>query len=359
MRAVRVAYTLEQCWHRVPGGTAVAALEVARALQEQPDLDLIGVAGRHRGTPMAGCKPSIPMRYLPCGGRLLYESWMRLSWPKVESVVDAPDLVHATTIIAPATTRPLVVTLHDLAFLHHPEFYTAHGNKIFRRSLEILKKNAQAVLCSSRATMTDCVDAGFSASVLHHVPLGVNDVQATPSDVQRVRSTYSLPSEYLLFVGTLEPRKNLARLVQAHALVADAPPLVIVGAQGWGNGTPIASENVVFLGHVPTADLAALYAAAQALCYPSILEGFGLPILEAMVQGTPVLTSFATSTEEVAGNAAVLVDPLDVSAIADGLHRVLARHDELSHLGRAHATTMSWQRTAALTHGVYTQVCTS
>ena len=89
------------------------------------------------------------------------------------------------------------------------------------------------------------------------------------------------------------------------------------------------------------------------------MEGFGLPILEAMVQATPVLTSLATSTEEVAGNAAVLVDPLDVSAIADGLHQVLARHDELSHLGRAHATTMSWQRTAALTHGVYTQVCAS
>lgn len=140
MRAVRVAYTLEQCWHRVPGGTAVAALEVARALQERADLDVIGVAGRHRGTPTVGYEPSIPMRYLPFGGAVLYESWMRLSWPKVESVVNAPDLVHATTIIAPATTRPLVVTLHDLAFLRHPEFFTARGNKIFRRSLEILKK---------------------------------------------------------------------------------------------------------------------------------------------------------------------------------------------------------------------------
>ncbi|MSO59452.1 MAG: glycosyltransferase family 1 protein [Ilumatobacteraceae bacterium] len=356
MRAVRVAYTLEQCWHRVPGGTAVAALEAARALQELPDLELIGVAGRHRGGATDGFEPPIKMQYLPCGGPLLYESWLRLSWPKVESVVDAIDLVHATTIIAPATTRPLVVTLHDLAFLHHPEFFTARGNKVFRRSLNILKKNAVAVLCSSRATMADCIDAGFSASLLHHVPLGVREVQVRPSDVQQVRTAYSLPTDYLLFVGTLEPRKNLTRLVQAHALMTDPPPLVIVGAPGWGDVTPVASEKIIFLGHIPAADLVALYAGAQALCYPSIMEGFGLPILEAMMHGTPVLTSRGTSTEEVAGTAAVLVDPLDIESIANGLRQVLARHDELSHLGRVHAATMSWQQTAALTHDVYSQV---
>ncbi len=357
MRAVRVAYTLEQCWHRVPGGTAVAALEVARALQVMPNLELIGVAGRHRGGAAVGFEPVVPMRYLPCGGPLLYESWLRLSWPKVEAVVDDVDLVHATTIIAPATTRPLVVTLHDLAFLHYPEFFTRRGNKIFRRNLDILKNKAVAVLCSSRATMSDCAEAGFDVSLLHHVPLGVRQAPTTASDVQRVRSQYSLASDYLLFVGTLEPRKNLMRLVEAHSLMTDVPPLVIVGAPGWGNATPVVSKNIVFLGHVPADDLGALYAGARALCCPSIMEGFGLPILEAMMHGTPVLTSRGTSTEEVSAGAAVLVDPLDIEAIADGLRQVLARYDELSHLGRAHAQTMSWQQTAALTHSVYSKVC--
>ncbi|NDC46683.1 MAG: glycosyltransferase family 1 protein [Actinobacteria bacterium] len=166
-----------------------------------------------------------------------------------------------------------------------------------------------------------------------------------------------LPEHYLLFVGTREPRKNLQRLLAAHqSLGADVPPLVIVGARGWGDDVADsyeASDRVHFIGHVASHELAAAYAGARALCYPSVMEGFGLPILEAMAHGTPVLTSKGTSTEEVAAGAAVLVDPLEVSAIAAGIREVLARRDELSQLGRTRATGATWQHTADLVVQAY------
>ena len=110
---MRIAYTFEQCWRRVPGGTGIAAVEVARELALRSDVEMIGVAGRHRHPPTDGFAPSISVNSLPIGGPLLFESWLRLGWPKVESVVDNADLVHSTTIIPPATSLPLVVTIHD------------------------------------------------------------------------------------------------------------------------------------------------------------------------------------------------------------------------------------------------------
>jgi glycosyltransferase involved in cell wall biosynthesis len=136
----------------------------------------------------------------------------------------------------------------------------------------------------------------------------------------------------------------------------DVPPIVVVGAHGWGDDAADsyeASDRVHFAGHVADDDLAAIYAGAAALCYPSVMEGFGLPVLEAMSHGTPVLTSRGTSTEEVAGGAAVLVDPLDTAAIAAGIREVLARRDELSHAGRQRASAATWQNTAELVVQAY------
>lgn len=230
---VRIAYTFEQCWRRVPGGTGIAAVEVARELALRSDLEVIGVAGRHRHPPTDGFAPPIAVNALPIGGPLLFESWLRLRWPKVESVVDDTDLVHSTTIIPPATSLPLVVTIHDLAFLRHPDFFTARGNKVFRRSLDIIRDTAAMVLCSSQATIDDCVTAGIDADRLRLVPLGVTTHAITDTDRARVRATYDLPERFILFVGTLEPRKNLARLIAALDSIRGAPPLVVVGMAGW------------------------------------------------------------------------------------------------------------------------------
>ena len=353
---MRIAYTFEQCWHRVPGGTGIAAIEVARELALIDDVDLIGVAGRHRNPPTEGFVPPNEMTTLPIGGPLLYESWLRLKWPKVESVVDDADLVHATTIIPPATSLPLVVTIHDVAFLRHPDFFTARGNKVFRRSLDIIREKAAMVLCSSQATLDDCQAAGIDSDRLRLVPLGVTSQTITDADRARVRATYDLPERFVLFVGTLEPRKNLARLIAALDSMRGAPPLVVVGMEGWGDYAPSTAYDVRFTGFVPAHNLPALYEACTVFAFPSVLEGYGLPVIEAMAHGAAVVTSRGTSTEEVAGGAAVLVDPLDIASIASGLSEALANVDQLRSSGIARAAEVPWSITAAATARAYREV---
>lgn len=356
MVPVQVAYTLEQCWHRVPGGTAVAALRTAEAMDDITGIDLIGVAGRHAAPPPVEWLPTIPWKQLPIAAPWLYESWLHARWPRPESVTGPVDIVHATTLIPCPTRKPLVVTLHDLAFLHNPENFTKHGIRVFRRSLAMTKRWADLVLCCSQVTMDDCLAAGISADRLRHVPLGVEYEYASPADVDRVRTSYVLPERYLLFVGTIEPRKNLRRLAEAVALLDDPLPLVVAGADGWGEASAGMVGDIRFLGFVPTEDLWALYAGAHVFCYPSVHEGFGLPVLEAMAQGTPVVTSMDTATEEAADGAAVLVDPANTADIARGITEAAERRAELSTKGRHRAAQATWRATAECTAAAYREL---
>lgn len=360
MEGVRVAYTLEQCWHRVPGGTAVSALEVARAMTEvRRDVELVGVSGKHLDDPTLNFDLSIDVVGLRVSGAMLYEMSLRLNQPKVERSMTDIDLVHCTTIIPFATRKKMVATVHDLAFLHHPEFFTRRGNDVFRRSLKVLKNRADVILCSSQATVNDCLSQGFAPDRVRHVTLGVRSVQASQNEIDQARKKYSLPGEYLLFVGTLEPRKNLARLVGALRGRTDLPPLVIAGADGWGDIEVPHAANVQWIGFVDDQDLGAVYGGASVMCYPSLWEGFGLPILEAMAQGTPVVTSLGTSTQEVAGGAAVLVDPLSEESIGFGIDEALRDAVVLRQRGRERAAQATWQKTAAATARIYDEVTSS
>jgi glycosyltransferase involved in cell wall biosynthesis len=356
MGDVRVAYTLEQCWHRVPGGTGVAALRIATALSNHDDIRLIGVAGRHRRLPAENWVPSIPVAHLPIASPWLYETWLRWQWPKVEVATGPVDVAHATTLIPCPTDARLVVTLHDLAFLHEPRHFTRHGVRVFHQSLDVIRRRADLVLCCSQATMDDCERVGIGADRLRLVPLGVETSRATDDDVARVRAAHSLPERYLLFVGTIEPRKNLRGLVAAHSRLPDAPPLVVAGATGWGDSGITGAKGVQFIGFVPAADLPGLYAGAEAFCYPSEREGYGLPVLEAMAQGAPVVTSRGTATEETAGGAAVLVDPFDTDDIARGIDEAMRRARELRAKGLARAQKRSWAAAASLTADAYREL---
>lgn len=365
---LRVAYTLEQCWHRVPGGTATAALEVARLLIADPDIDLRPLAGRHRRPPEDPWRPDFEVAPLWFGRPLLYETWLRLGMPKVERATGEVDVCHATGLVPAPSRAPLVVTVHDLAFIRFPEMFTAHGVKVMKRSLDRIIERAAMVICPSDQTARDLLEVGLAADRIAVVPLGVRPRPVSIEEVAGVRSELGLGDRpFALFVGTIEPRKNLVRLVRALASMGSRLPLVVAGADGWGaERSELAAVvedddlEVRFVGLVSEAKLAALYAAAEVFAYPSEWEGFGLPVLEAMAYQTPVVTSRNTSTAEVAGGAAVLVDPFDVDSIAAGLAEALDpdRRAGLIAAGLARVERRSWEMTAAATVEVYRQVAT-
>lgn len=349
---LRVAYTLEQCWHAVPGGTGVAALEVARRLDAADDVTVVGVAGRHRRPPTGSFEPPVEVRRLPLARPWLYETWNRWERPRVESATGPIDVCHSTTAIPAATSAPHVVTVHDVAFLDAPERFSRHGARVMRRGLDRCR-SADLVLCPSRTTATRLADIGFDRARLRVVPWGVTATAVGEDDRRRVIDRYRLPESFVLFVGTIEPRKNLPALASAVARLD--LPLVVAGAAGWGD-VEVPAGDVRFVGFVTADDLPALYATASVFAYPSLDEGFGLPVLEAMASGAPVVTSSGTATEEVADGAAVLVDSADVAAIADGIQDALSRADELRSSGLRRAAEMSWDATVAATVAAYREV---
>ena len=210
MGGMRVAYTLEQCWHDVPGGTAVAALEVARRLAPRPDVTLVGVAGRHRHPPAPPWRAPIPIAQLSLGRVLLYEAWLRLRRPRVESVTGPIDVAHATGIVPCATAAPLVVTFADVAFLHEPDHFSRQGLRVLRRSLDVTRDAAQLVLTPSEASRRELQDAGIDGRRIRVVPWGVDVSPATQEAIAAVRRHYQLPERFVLYVGTLEPREEPA-----------------------------------------------------------------------------------------------------------------------------------------------------
>jgi glycosyltransferase involved in cell wall biosynthesis len=210
------------------------------------------------------------------------------------------DLIHATTLAIPPKSAPLVVTIHDLAFLESPEHFTDRGNRFFNRGLELALRDADVVVCPSEATAADCRTNGFVAERIRVVPWGVATEAATDEDIARVRAHFELDGPFVLWTGTVEPRKNLPGLVEAFLSMDTDMRLVLAGPDGWNEDLAglvrRAPSRITPLGFVDRSDLDALYAAAEVFCYPSLAEGFGLPVLEAMAQGTPVVTSRGTST---------------------------------------------------------------
>jgi glycosyltransferase involved in cell wall biosynthesis len=255
----------------------------------------------------------------------------------------ALDVLHCTTFRGPVRARvPTVVTVHDLAILRAPEVFPRWHRLYGRFGLERVLRAADAIVSVSEFTRAETVElAGVPAERIRVVPHGVDSVFTAEGP--------RASGEYVLAVATLEPRKNLGRAVEAAREAG--VELRVVGARGWG-GVDVEG----WVGEVPDAELAALYRGARCVLYASLYEGFGLPVLEAMACGTPVVTSAATAMEEVAGGAAVLVDPLDVAAIANGIDEAHDRRDELVPAGIARSREFTWERAADAVHELWSEL---
>jgi glycosyltransferase involved in cell wall biosynthesis len=268
--------------------------------------------------------------------------WYPLALPR-EARKRSLDVLHCPTFRAPfSTTMPLVVTVLDLAVLRHPGMFNQWSRRYSRFAVPRVAQAAAAVITISEFTKSEVVEVlGADPEKVHAIPIAV-EAPFTP-DGPRAEG------DYVLSVGTLEPRKNLARVVEAAERLG--VELRVVGAEGWG-GVKVDG----WVGRVSDEELAALYRGARCLVYPSLYEGFGLPVLEAMACGTPVVTSRGGATEEVGGGATVLVDPLDADSIAAGIEDALARPDELRARGLERAQAFSWDRVARDTWAVYEAV---
>lgn len=287
------------------------------------------------------------------------------------------DVVHSTTFCAPRFAlgrKRLVVTIYDLSFVTYPEFHLPANVEHCLRGTKLAIERADALIAISESTRRELIEEmGAPPERIVVTPLasgrGLQRV-SDPARLDAVRRRYELPERFVLFLGALEPRKNVLRLLEACAALSPTLrrefPLVVAGAQGWLNDSVHEQvqklglgESVRFAGYIEPADLAALYSLATVFAYPSLWEGFGLPVLEAMACGTPVLTSSVSSLPEVAGDAAVLVPPTDVHAIAEGLNRLLeddALRVDLARRGPRRAAQFSWERCARETLAIYEAV---
>ena len=286
------------------------------------------------------------------------------------------DLLHVQYTAPPLAPCPVVATVHDLSFEHIPETFKLRSRVQLRITVRATVRRAAHVIAPSEFTRRDLVETyKLDPARVTAIPLAVSPRFRRAEDaaeVARVRGRYGIAAEYVLAVGSIQPRKNLARLLRAYSALRRArgrsnlPQLVLVGKKAWLYGETLRAVeaeglagSVVLTGYVPEADLPALYSGALCFAYPSFYEGFGLPPLEAMSCGAPVLTGNLTSLPEVVGDAALTVDPFDVEALADALGRLIdddALRARLRERGLQRARDFDWRDTARMTLLTYRRV---
>jgi glycosyltransferase involved in cell wall biosynthesis len=324
-----------------------------------------------------GVEPLAGLAYLPCRTIALgYKPWRMLIWlgqlgrVGLDRLLANAELFHATEhLLLPLRSIPAVLTVHDLIFRHLPAHHKPLNRWYLNATMPLYCRRADHIIAVSENTRRDLVTAYGVPEEKVTVILEAADPRFYPRSAEMVtaaRERYGLPPRYLLFVGTIEPRKNLSRLLAAFETVhADrlTDGLVIVGRPGWLYDSFFAAleaspvrDAVVLPGYVVDEDLPAVYAGAQALVFPSLYEGFGLPVLEAMACGTPVVTSRASSIPEVGGDAALYFDPASVGEMAETIRAMLCdptTGEEKREQGLTRAAQFSWQRVAAETWDVY------
>ena len=353
----------------VPARLTGAGVYVARVLAElaaRDDLELEAFCAP--GSAGALAAPGLRLRpvRLAGAGRPARIAWTQLLAGRAARRAGA-GLLHGVHYELPLRSGlPQVVTVHDLTLLTHPGWHEASKVRYFGWAMRRAVAAATRVLCVSATTAADLTERlGVPGDRVDVTPLGTDLRPAADSQVAELRRRLGLDGPYLLGLGTVEPRKDLPTLVRAFAALAAELPhrLVLAGLAGWGAGELEAAvaasgvaDRILVTGFVADADKAALLTGADVFAYPSRYEGFGLPVLEAMACGTPVVTTTGGSLPEVAGDAATLIDPGDEDALAAAIAKLAtdpaARQDAAAR-GLARAATFTWKRCAELTATAY------
>lgn len=366
--------TMTQLDHRVPGGSAVSIVELARHIVADGSARLTGVlAGgdlRHPLRAIRGVRPSgVPAGLgtvrVPVPLPLLYDLWRRTGRPAVDGLVPDADLVHVTVPVRVGVRHLRVVaTVHDVFPMTRPDESTARGAALMADGLRWIRDTAEAVMVPTERVREDCIEVGFEPERITVVRWGAPAPAPTSPDDAGIVADLGINTDYVLFVGTVEPRKNLPTLIEAM-MQLDRPEvtLVVAGAAGWGPdlagvvaGLP---SPVRSLGHVSDSELAALRRRASLVCVPSLAEGFGLPVIEAMASGVPTITSADTACSEVGGDATMAVPALDPAAWASAIRSLLddpSLASRLGSLGRERAREFTWEEAARRTVEVYRSV---
>jgi glycosyltransferase involved in cell wall biosynthesis len=283
------------------------------------------------------------------------------------------DLLHSPDFIPPFSRNfKSIITIHDLAFLIYPHFLTRESARYYSQIYRAVR-STDHIIADSESTKRDAIRLlGVPEQKITAIHLAANPIYRPIEDeeaIRLVKEKYSIGGDFILFVSTIEPRKNLPTLLRAYRMLLDDcnVKLVVVGEKGWLFDEAFTlvkelklDEWVIFLGLVPTEDLLYIYNAAKLLVHPSLYEGFGLPPLEAMACGTPVVVSNTSSLPEVVGDSGILVDPRDVTAMASAIKRALtdeALREDLISKGLRRAKLFSWENTARKTLEIYSRVC--
>ena len=298
--------------------------------------------------------------------------WNRLHVLPVEKLVGKVDIFHSSDWTQPPAKAKKITTVHDLSPWKYPETLDPKIVRVHKRRMKWVLQEADLVIADSIATREDMFKIlNFPRKKVRVIPLAADKIFSPQplSEIERVKTKYRIGGEYFLSVGTREPRKNLKRTVQAFRMFSQGLTgqkrnsecesgevcLVLVGKFGWGKDIAPA-EKVILTGYVPNSDLPALYSGAKGFVYPSLFEGFGLPVLEAMACGVPVVTSGVSSLPEVVGQAAILVDPEKTEQIAMALNEIYFNRtldERLKKMSLAQSKKFSWEKTASQTLKVY------
>jgi glycosyltransferase involved in cell wall biosynthesis len=345
---VRVVFDVSPLSHPLLGignyirGSLGGLVEAAAGKHEIVALAPTSVKGNERiRSALAGLDLEIRTIRLPFS-HALRTAWSMAAHPAAERLVGGFDVLHFSDWMYPPQREGLrATTIHDLVPLHFPDWVTPRTRAMHTRKYRNTAKTCDLVFVNSAFTGRDVVES------LGVPPERVHVSRPAPKETFRTDGeSADLGARYILTVATLEPRKNLGVLVEAHRLLGGADlALVLVGAEGWGAQPELDHSGVVRLGFVDDDELARLYRGAAVFAYPSRFEGFGLPILEAMASGVPVVASAHESMDEACGDAAVRADPESADAFARALEEAVADRGELVGRGLVHAARFSWLET--------------